>query len=123
VTVGTCFVVAPTALGMHVDAAAVTDVQPIVCVKSISNETKSITINVSFLGKNSSLPTVVPLQSDQQLSCSLNGSSSGNITLDMTTYMPHLIRFNATGSEGNVTLSLCRLSESSPIAKVYFYDK
>jgi hypothetical protein len=123
VTVGTCFIVSPSPLGMHVDAAAVTDVQPIVCVKSISNITKSITINVSFLDKNSPPPSVVPLQSDQQISCSLNGVNGGNISLAMSAGKPHLLRYPATGSEGKVTLSLCRSSESSPNATVYFYDK
>jgi hypothetical protein len=123
VTPGSCFVVSPSPLGMHIDVAAVTDVQPIVCVKSISNVTKSITISVSFLDKNAPPPSKVVLQSDQQLSCSNNGANSGSISLDMTAGKPHILRYNSTGNEGNVTLSMCRSSASSPTARVFFYDK
>jgi hypothetical protein len=121
VTPGTCFVVSPSPLGMHIDPAAVADVQPIVCVKNVSNQTKSITVSVSFLTKTSPPAQTVQLESDRQLSCSLSGSTE-NISLEMAG-KPHLLRYNSTGNEGIVTLSICRSSAASPTVKVYFYDK
>jgi hypothetical protein len=121
VTPGTCYVVSPSPLGMHIDPAAVSDVQPIVCVKSISYRAKSITVNVSFLTKTSPPAQRVQLTSDRQLPCSLGGSNEKTL-LEMAG-KPHLLRYNSTGNEGIVTLSMCRSSVSSPTIKVYFYDK
>jgi hypothetical protein len=119
---GTCYVVTPSGKGMHIDPKAMEQVQPIVCVTSVSNAKKRITISVSFLNPESPPSPTITLQTDQVMTCSKSGTTSGDNILDMTSSNPHLFRYTGTGSEGEVTLALCRTSQNSPTAKVYIYD-
>lgn len=122
VTPGTCYLVTPTGFMMDVDPASATQIQPIVCVDSVSPG-KSIKISVSFLNPQSPPVSNVTLSSQRQLGCSKSGTSSGDIELETSTGNGHLIQVKGTGSNGAIDVSLCRSSSTSPNAKVYFYDR
>jgi hypothetical protein len=114
---GTCFVIQPPGVLMDIDRTSVEQVQPVICVNDISKGS-SITISVSFLSNDT--PTIA-FKKQNALTCRKPTSDFGQNSIDMTESKVHLLQYNGTGQDGNVTFSMCLASGSASV-KAYFYD-
>ena len=114
---GTCYVIQPPGVLMDIDRTSVEQVQPVICVNDI-DKGKSITISVSFLNKDTS---TIAFKKQNALRCSKATSDFGPKSLDMTSSKVHLLEYNGTGQDGNITFSLC-VATGSASARAYFYD-
>ena len=114
---GTCYVIQRPSYLMDIDRSAVEQIQPVVCVNDI-DKGKSITISVSFLNQNA---PKIAFQKQNPLQCNTAASDFGQKSLDMVSNKVHLLEYNGTGQDGNVTFSACLASGSASV-KAYFYD-
>ena len=100
---------------MDIDRPSVEQLQPVICVNDI-DKGKSITISVSFLNKDA--PTI-SFKKQNTLTCSTPSIDFGQNSIDIVDNNIHLLQYDGTGQDGNITFSMC-LATGSASAKAYF---
>ena len=116
---GECYVIQPPGILLDIDPATAEKIQPVVCVNDIAVG-ESITVTVSFLSDNDNEPEI-DVEKKSPLVCKTGGINFGEDIIDVTNNKVHLIEFQGSGLDGNVTFSLCH-DGTAGFVNAYFYD-